>query len=155
MATATRTPQVPSSKLGEAFTTAFAAVSTKLRDVQEHATPNLGALVRATRTARGEISQMQLGLNKGKDGKAIAVDGSNKALPTPAAMGEKDKGYKKSGWFSLIANVEQGGRKTTIPPEFVTYIAAAAQVPVSQVEALVAADVALRSAATEANTPAS
>lgn len=148
MATATTTPKV-SSKLGDAFSTAFAARIESMRAAQDHRTPNLGALVRATRTARGEISQMQLGLNKGKDNAALV-----KGQSTPAERGEKDKGYNKSGWFSLVANVEQGGRKTAIPTDFVGYIAALAEVPVSAVEALVAEDAKLRTASESANTPA-
>jgi transcriptional regulator with XRE-family HTH domain len=147
MATATTTPKAPTSKLGEAFSTAYAARIVTMRADSEHSTPNLGALVRSTRTALGEISQMQLGTNKGKDGKELV-----KGLQTPAALGEKDKGHRKSGWFSHVANIEQGGRKTPVDPAFVQYIAAVAQVPVSQVEALVAEDASLRTASTEANT---
>lgn len=149
MATATAPAvKAPTSKLGEAFATAYAARLDAMRKEDGHTTPNLGALVRATRTARGEISQMQLGLNR-KDGKPLVA-----GQKTPADSGEKDKGHKKSGWFSLIANVEQGGRKTTIPVEFVAYIAALADVPVREVEALVAEDAKLRTASETANTPA-
>jgi len=145
--TAPATVKAPTSKLGEAFTTAFATRVASMTADESHSTPSLGALVRATRTARGEISQMQLGTNKGKDGSPLI-----KGLKTPADLGEKDKGHKKSGWFSHVANIEQGGRKTPVDPAFVAYIAALAEVPASQVEALVAEDARLRSASTEANT---
>lgn len=147
-ASKTTAPSV-TSKLGDALTTAFTSNITKMVAEKDHATPNLGALVLATRTALG-VSQMQLGRNQAKGGGKIVSDAK-----TPDTLGEKDKGHRKSGWFSHVANIEQGGRKTPIDPAFVAYLAAAAQVPATQVEALVAEDAKLRTASSQANaTPA-
>jgi hypothetical protein len=115
----------------------------------DHSTPALAAIVRATRQSLGDISQMQLGMNTNKTPGSHLVKG----LATPASSASSEKGHKKSGWFSLIANVEQGGRKTPIPTEFVTYLAAVALLDEKVVADAVASDAALRVAAVEANAP--
>jgi hypothetical protein len=121
----------------------------KFRGETDHSTPNLAAIVRATRQSLGDISQMQLGRNENK----TAGSKLDKSLTTPASLASSEKGHKKSGWFSLVANVEQGGRKTAIPAEFVTYLAAVAQLDESVVQSAVDEDKALAAASTAANAP--
>lgn len=131
---------------GETFMDAVNAERTRLASETGHTTPGLAAVVRATRTVLGGISQMQLGKNRGPKNERYAKDAK-----TPADLNEGTKGAKKSGWFSLIANVEQGGRKTTIPSEFITYLAAVIGGDAEQLQALVDEDSKLLKAA---NAPA-
>lgn len=140
------------TRLGDAFVTAYEATRSKMAGATEHGSPSLAAFVLALRAALGGVSQMQLGTNRGKDNKPLV-----KGVETPASLAEGVKGRKKSGWFSLIANVEQGGRKTAIPPEFVAYLAAISDASVESIQALVAEDGKVAEVAVEANeeTPAS
>lgn len=126
----------------EGFSDAFKAEAERISP--EHSLPHLAVLVLATR-ATLKVSQMELGRNKRKDNTAI-----RKGLPTPADSASGTKGHRKSGWFSLIANVEQGGRKTVIPEDFVTYMAGILEVKPEVVAALVAEDTKLAQAAAPA-----
>lgn len=115
--TTARKSTVKSSKhdnLAQVIDTARESVAAKNGS---HTMPALAALVSAARKVGGDVSQMSLGTNKTKEGKAIVPN-----LKTPADTRSGEKGALKSGWFSLIANIEQGGRKTAIPSEFVTYL---------------------------------
>jgi hypothetical protein len=112
-----------------------------------HRTPNLAAALLAVRTA-SKLSQMQLGTNR-RAGVAI-TDG----LRTPAQLLSSDKAHLKSGWFSVIANVEQGGRKLPVPEAFVAYVAdVLGHADTALVVAAIAEDAKLAEAAVKANTP--
>jgi hypothetical protein len=149
-ASKTTTPAVVAPEGLENFEVNRSTWLAKFRGETDHSTPALAALVRATRQSLGDISQMQLGMNQTK----VIGTPIVKGLATPASSADSEKGHKKSGWFSLIANVEQGGRKTAIPSEFVAYLAAVAQVDVTVVSSAVEEDAKLRVAATEANAKA-
>jgi hypothetical protein len=109
----------------------------------EHVWPNLAAIVGAVRKARN-VSQMELGTNRAKKDNAVIFRNSdNSALAVPSDLHRDDRNYRKSGHFSLIANIEQGGRKSTIPSEFVAYLAACSGLSVSTIEAAIAEDAGL------------
>lgn len=112
-----------------------------------HVLPNTAAIVRAVRLARN-VSQMEIGRNRHSKTNLPVFAG----LSVPSDLPATDRNHRKSGYFSLIANIEQGGRKTAIPPEFVAYLAACAGMSVSIVEAAIAEDAAL-STAFAANNP--
>lgn len=111
-----------------------------------HVLPNLAAIVRAVRLARN-LSQMEMGTNRTKkDNRRIFDD-----VSVPSDLHRNDRNHRKSGYFSLIANIEQGGRKTAIPSDFVTYLAAVSGLSVSTVNAAIAEDAALSTAMVESN----
>lgn len=111
-----------------------------------HPTPNLAAILVAFRTfaaskyadrihttaTTGGISQMRFGANRDDNGCAI-VESADAFLPTNA----------NRSWFSLIANVEQGGRKTDIPAQFVSFLVEMTGIPRNILETAIAEDKAL------------
>lgn len=110
----------------------------------DHSMPNLAALVHAVRSA-ANLSQMALGRNRHeKDNKRIFAD-----LRTPSDLPENHPKFLYKGWFSLIANIEQGGRKGPIPAEFVTYLANVLEKDESFVLAAIAEDARLFAAFSE------
>ena len=111
----------------------------------EHPMPNLGALLIATRKGLG-VSQMQLGTNRGTDGKPLS-----QGAQTPADLAQGSKGRLKSGYFSLIANIEQGGRRTAVPEAFVAYVAKVTGATQAGVRSLVEEDDKVRTAAAQAS----
>lgn len=141
------TTRTTTSALPEAIQAHFDGARASL--AQDHTMPNLASLVIATRKARGDLSQMGLGTNRTKDGKAkLVTDGT-----TPADLQSGAKGRLKSGWFSLIANIEQGGRRGDVPDAFVQYIAKVSGVSQARVKELVAEDDKVRAAQAKANEP--
>lgn len=106
-----------------------------------HVWPNLAAIVGFVRKVHN-VSQTEMGANRAKktnqpifrqtDGKPVKVDNS-----------------LKMGWFSLIANIEQGGRKTDIPAAFVTYLSAVSGLSESVINDAIAEDAALSTASAE------
>lgn len=84
----------------------------------DHACPNLAALVKAVRMA-ANASQMEFGLNRRVKTNGRIWDG----ITVPSDLPRNHPKYLNKGWFSLIANIEQGGRKTPVPSDFVTFLA--------------------------------
>lgn len=84
----------------------------------DHVWPNLAAIVKFVRIVRN-ASQMEIGRNRTKKSNERLFAG----LSVPSDLHRNDPKYRVSGYFSLIANIEQGGRKTAIPSDFVTYMA--------------------------------
>jgi hypothetical protein len=90
----------------------------------EHRTPYLASLILAVRSAYG-LSQTELGDNRRRNGEPAFAN------------------VNGSGWFSVVANVEQGGRRTPIPAGFLDYISTVANVDRKTVEAMATADSAI------------
>lgn len=131
--------------LPEALQTHYEAARAGLP--QDHPMPSLAALCIAIRKANGGLSQTALGANRAKDGKGKLVPDAQ----TPADGSSSAKGHLKAGWFSMIANVEQGGRRGDLPDAFVEYIAKVAKVSQATVKNLVAEDEKVRAAQAKAN----
>lgn len=132
------------SKLPEAIQAQFDGARASLDD--GHTMPNLAALTIAVRKSKGGLSQMSLGKNRvGSTNEKVFADAQ-----TPMDLPSGSKGHLNSGWFSLIANIEQGGRKTTIPEEFVVYLAKVSGVSQARVKELVAEDTKVATALAEA-----
>lgn len=113
----------------------------------DHVLPNLAAIVRAVRLA-ANVSQMEMGTNRHKKTNSrIWSD-----VTVPSDFHRDDRNHRKSGYFSLIANIEQGGRKTAIPSDFVQFLADVSGLTTDVVNAAIAEDAAL-STAMSANNP--
>jgi hypothetical protein len=116
-----------------------------------HLWPNLAAIVTAVRNANS-ASQMELGQNRAcKTNARIFTDSKGKAYLTPMDIPTGAKGHLKSGYFSLIANVTQGNRKTTIPTDFVQYLADCSGLSVETINRAIAEDSALSTVAVSAS----
>lgn len=110
----------------------------------DHSMPNLAALLRAVRMA-GMVSQMEFGRNRHeKTNSRIWSE-----LSVPSDLPRNHPRFLNKGWFSLIANIEQGGRKGPIPAEFVTYVANVLERDESFVLAAIAEDARLFTAFSE------
>lgn len=132
------------SKLPEAIQAQFDGARASL--ASDHTMPNLAALIIAVRKWKGGLSQMSLGKNRvGNTNEKVFAD-----VQTPADLPSGSKGRLTSGFFSLIANIEQGGRKTTVPEEFLVYLSKVSGVSQARVKELVAEDDKARAALAEA-----
>lgn len=112
----------------------------------DHVLPNLAAIVRAVRLAHN-VSQMEFGQNRHK--KTNGRIWANGAVPSD--LHRDDRNHRKSGYFSLIANIEQGGRKTAIPSDFVEYLAIASGLTTDAINGAIAEDAALSTVSAEIN----
>ena len=112
-----------------------------------HVMPHLAAIVRAVRLA-SNVSQMEMGTNRHKkDNRPIWT-----GVSVPSDLSPIEKNYRKAGYFSLIANIEQGGRKTPIPADFVVFLATVSGLAEYVINDAIAEDAAL-STASAANNP--
>lgn len=101
----------------------------------EHNAPNMAVLLLSIRKSRN-VSQMELGTNRArKDGSSL-FDGIDYLIPVG----------NRSGFFSLIANIEQGGRKSEVSSDFLQFVANILNVPVQVVIDANAEDAAIRTA---------
>lgn len=106
----------------------------------EHLSPNLAVLLYGVRKARN-VSQMEVGRNRArKDGSTLFAD-AEAFIPVS----------NKSGFFSLIANIEQGGRATSPSSDFLHFVAVITGLPVETVIALNDEDEAIRKAFAASN----
>lgn len=115
----------------------------------DHSMPNLAALLKAVRMA-GNVSQMEFGRNRHeKDNRKVWAE-----LSVPSDLHRNHPKFLNKGWFSLIANIEQGGRKGPIPAEFVKYVADVLEKPETFVLAAIEEDARLYAAFSEKATNA-
>lgn len=132
--------------LDDMFRVVLVATAMSLSARIGHVWPNLAAIVGTVRKIHN-VSQMEIGRNRHVKTNTVVFAG----LSVPSDLPVSDRNHRKSGYFSLIANIEQGGRKTAIPADFVAYLASVSGLSVSTVEAAIAEDMALSSAMSDSN----
>lgn len=134
------------SGLDEMFRVVLIATALSLSARIGHVWPNLAAIVGTVRKVHN-VSQTELGRNRHVKTNQIIFPG----LSVPSDLHRNDTKHRKAGYFSLIANIEQGGRKTAIPADFVAYLAGVSGLSVSTIEGAIAEDAALSTAMAQNN----
>lgn len=118
-----------------------------------HTSPNMAILTMIVRKSRN-VSQMEFGTNRAASDGSVVFDGMSEFVEfRPQEVGNKhiwtvDNGQTVSGYFSLIAHIEQGKSQTVVPAGFMQYVANVLNVPVSVVQDAYAEDCAIRTAFT-------
>jgi hypothetical protein len=121
-----------------------------------HTSPNMAILCMIVRKSRN-VSQMEFGRNlSASDGSVVFNDCDGFVAFRPESDPKRpiwtvDSGPTVSGYFSLIAHIEQGKSQTVVPAGFMQYVAKVLDIPVSVVESAYAEDVAIRAAFTASN----
>ena len=116
-----------------------------------HTSPNMAVLCMIVRKSRN-VSQMEFGRNAAASDGSTVFDGCEAFVQYRPDLNENkpfwtaDAGSTVSGYFSLIAHIEQGKSQTVVPSGFMAYVANILNIPVSVVESAYAEDVAIRTA---------
>lgn len=127
-----------------------------------HTSPNMAVLTYMVRKSRN-VSQMEMGRNRTDESTDPLFTELTDFVRYQPVLDDKgnlvgkqhiwtvDNGQTVSGYFSLIAHIEQGKSQTVVPFGFMQYVAKLLNIDVSIVESAYAEDVKVRAAFTKSN----